>query len=169
MGNMGGVADDDGDHGVSGPASDEVGGGDRERSWDCGPYLPSPVPSDRRMWPGELPFTAFGQYGVDALDLRVFDQDVWWVDRTGAPHLLAEMSLDYIGNLIAFLHEQRDMYFFDTRRRWFIQTVGDQVLFGDPGADVLAVAAGGPRWSDLDAEVWLESTPLMRALRRRAS
>lgn len=24
-------------------------------------YPPSPVPSDQRLWPGELPFTAFGQ------------------------------------------------------------------------------------------------------------
>jgi hypothetical protein len=60
------------------------------------------------------------------------------------------------------------MYFADTRRRWFIQTMGDQLLFGEPGGgDVLAVDAGGPTWGELSAEEWLEATPLMRALRRR--
>jgi hypothetical protein len=48
-------------------------------------FPPSPVPSDERLWPGELPFTAFGQVGADHLDLHVFDQDVYWVDRIGAP------------------------------------------------------------------------------------
>src|SRR4051812_37261241 len=94
-------------------------------------FLPSPVPSDRRLWPHELPFTAFGQLGVDRLDLRVFDQDTYWVDRTGDPHLLAEMSADYIENVICFLDELRDQYFRDSQRRAFIQTLGDQLLYGD--------------------------------------
>jgi hypothetical protein len=46
------------------------------------PFPSSPVPSDARLWPTGLPFTAFGQFGDDRLDLRVFDQDVYWVDRT---------------------------------------------------------------------------------------
>ncbi|WP_157682885.1 hypothetical protein [Nocardioides scoriae] len=130
-------------------------------------YLPSPVPSDRRLWPGERPFTAFGHLGVDMLDLRVFDQDVWWVSRVGEPHRLGAMSEEYVENVIAFLVECAETYFVETQRRWFIQTMGDQLLFGEPGADVLAVAAGAPVWSDLDAITWLESTPLMRALRSR--
>jgi hypothetical protein len=135
--------------------------------FDADSFPPSPVPSDRRLWPAELPFTAFGQFGLDSLDLRVFDQDIYWVDRFGAPHLLAEMSNEYVGNVIGFLGECCEAYFHSTVRRWFIQTAGDQLLFGNPGADVLAAAAGGPAWSDLSPEQWLESTPLMRALRRQ--
>jgi len=132
-------------------------------------YPPSPVPSDARLWPTELPFTAFGQLGDDRLDLRVFDQDIYWVDRTGQAHLIADMSETYIANVVAFLVEFREGYFADTQRRWFIQTMGDQLLFGDPGGDGLAVEAGGPTWGELGAEEWLEATPLMRALRRRCA
>jgi len=129
-------------------------------------YPPSPVPSDRRLWPFELPFTAFGHLGQDMLDLRVFDQDLYWVDRTGTPHPIAEMSREYIGNVINWLCEYREGYFAGTVRRWFIQTVGDQLLFGDPPGEVLAAELGGPAWGELTAEEWLESTPLMRTLRR---
>jgi len=130
-------------------------------------YPPSPVPSDRRLWPGELPFTAFGQFGEDSLDLRVFDQRTYWVDRTGTAHLLSQMSDAYIVNVINFLTELRDQYFADSMRRAFIQILGDQLLFDDPSDELLGIEAGGPAWSDLTAEQWLESTPLMRALRRR--
>lgn len=132
-----------------------------------GDYPPSPVPCDARLWPFELPFTAFGHLGVGRLDLRVFDQDVYWVDRAGTPHLLAQMSRDYIENMITFLMKSRDQYFADSQRRAFIQTLGDQLLFDEPGGEVLAAALGGPSWSQLTAEEWLENTPLMRALRRR--
>lgn len=131
-----------------------------------GCYPPSPVPSDARLWPFELPFTAFGHFGEDMLDLRVFDQDTYWVDRLGAPHLLAEMSRDYLQNVITFLVDLREQYFADTQRRMFIQSLGDQLLFDEPAADVLAAAVGGPSWSELTAQTWLEATPLMRALRR---
>lgn len=62
----------------------------------------SPVPLERHLWPGELPFTAWGgDYGE--LDLRVFDQDTWWVDIAQRPHWLVEMPPDYITNVIALL------------------------------------------------------------------
>jgi len=115
----------------------------------------------------ELPVTAFGQFGEGALDLRVFDQDIYWVDRLGVSHPLKEMSQEYIANVIAFLVECREQYFADTQRRWFTQTVGDQILFDEPAGEVLGVTLGGPTWGQLTAETWLESTPLMRALRGR--
>lgn len=74
-----------------------------------------------------------------------------------------------MSNVIAFLVELREQYFVDTQRRWFIQSLGDQLLFGEPGCDVIAVAAGGPTWGEMSAETWLEATPLMRALRRRVA
>jgi hypothetical protein len=65
--------------------------------WLHGPWLPSPVPSDEgNPWPERAPFTAFGQRGEDQLDLRVFEQCVWWVDRHGVPHALETMSEQYI-------------------------------------------------------------------------
>lgn len=69
------------------------------------------------------PFTAFGQFGEDALDLRVFDQGTNWVDRVGRPHFLAEMDEDYIANVIDFLIALRDQCFDGTQRRWFLQSL----------------------------------------------
>lgn len=102
------------------------------------------------------------------MDARVFDQEVWWVDRRGHPHELAQMSEEYVTNLIAFLTQIREDCFVAAQRCARIQAIGDLYLFGDPGGDALAVAIGGPTWDDLTAETWLEGTPLMRALRRRA-
>lgn len=165
---MGGMAEDERANDGIVPDEDDAGEGLLD-SLAPPTYLPSPVPSDERLWPHELPFTAFGHLGVDMLDLRVFDQDRWWVSRVGKAEQIVEMSEAYIDNVVAFLIEHREMYFSDTQRRWFIQTLGDQLLYDEPGADLLTLAAGGPNWSDLDAETWLESTPLMRALRRRVA
>ena len=85
--------------------------------YSTGSYAPSPVPSDARLWPLELPFTAFGHLGEDMLDLRVFDQEVYWVDRIGTPHLVLQMSRDYIENVITFLVDLREQYFTDSQRR----------------------------------------------------
>jgi hypothetical protein len=130
-------------------------------------YPPSPVPADRDLWPGETPFTDWGQFGVDHLDLRVFDQDVWWVDRLGRPHRLVEMSEEYVANVILHLEENARYFYFGTMRRSFIQMLGD-AYYGRVNGDVVAEALGAPTLSDVSPEQWLESTPLMRRLRRIA-
>lgn len=128
-------------------------------------WAPSPVPADAHPWPGELPFTAFGQFGADAFDLRVFDQDVYWVDRLGQPHRLEAMDDAYRRNVIDFLVVRTERFFGDTCLRTVIQTAGDALL-GRTSAELLVVAAGGPATPDLDPSDWLESTPLMRRLRQ---
>lgn len=132
---------------------------------NVGNYPPSPVPADERLWPGELPFTAFGQFGEDRLDLRVFDQDTYWVDRHGAPHLLTDMPLDYLANVLDFLLTYREAYFHLSIHRAAVQSLGDYLLYDEPNGDVLAAQLGMPTWDDLTAEAWLEGTPLMRRLR----
>lgn len=132
------------------------------------PREPSPVPADRDLWPGELPFTAWGQHEHGTLDLRVFDQDVWWVDIAQRPHRIVEMSADYIGNVIDFLVADADYFHCATMRRELVSMAGD-LLLGRVPADLVARAVGGPSLTALTAEEWLESTTLMRALRRRAT
>ncbi len=66
-------------------------------------YPASPVPVDAFLWADELPFTAFGHLGEGQLDARVFEQDVWWVDIRGQEHLIKEMTLDYLNNVIKHL------------------------------------------------------------------
>jgi hypothetical protein len=128
--------------------------------------LPSPCPDDTDLWEGvEQPFTAFGQFGIDRLDMRVFSQDVWWVDRLGRPHRLEQMSQDYRRNVLAFLLET-------AQQRWLDQVVYESLtaltdaIRGKPSYPVTAHDACAPRVADLDPLVWLESTPLIRRLRR---
>ena len=70
-----------------------------------GPWEPSPVSGDLDGPLGDLPFTVWGQYEPGVLDLRVFDQGVWWVDARRQPHRLDGMSTDYLGNVVDFLEE----------------------------------------------------------------
>ena len=129
-------------------------------------YPPSPVPSDELLRPGQRPFTAFGQFGVDMLDLRVFEQDIYWVDRSGRAHLVAEMSPVYVFNVVAFLERHVDGFHRDCVWRWALATLGD-VMLGSVPAAALELELGQPWIVDLSPEEWLEATPLMRALRRR--
>lgn len=128
-------------------------------------YPHSPVPSDADLWPGELPFTAFGQWGEGHLDLRVFDQDVYWVDRFGAPHLLEEMDEAYRRNVIGHLTAHVEGFYAGTLRRATFQMLGDALL-GRVSGEVVAGALGAPTLTELTPVEWLESTPLMRRLRR---
>ena len=128
-------------------------------------FPPSPVPGDDNLWPGETPFTNFGQFGIDMLDLRVFDQDVWCVDRLGHPHLIDEMPDDYIANVIGHLEENVVSFYYGPLQRSLGQMVGDMLL-GRVNADLLASAAGAPGMEELTPTDWLEGTPLMRRLRQ---
>ena len=140
--------------GARSPAADENG-----RSH---PYPPSPVPTDAELWPGELPFTAFGQFGVDYLDLRAFDQDTWWVDRTGTPHRLEDMSRAYRRNVVRHLEDHAADFQRETCLRFAIQAFGDAFYgVGEP-AESVAVAQDVVALSPRD---WLNTTPLMLKLR----
>jgi len=88
-------------------------------------YPDSPVPSDRSRWPGEAPCRHWGQFGPEHLDLRVFDQGIWWVDRYGRPHLLAQMSDECRANLFAHLEENCRYFHFGPMRRRLIQMIGN--------------------------------------------
>ena len=115
----------------------------------------SPVPSDARLWEGEAPFTEFGQWEEGKLDLRVFDQDTWWVDRLGRPHLIENMPKDYIDNVIAFLIENEKYFYQGTVMRALLQTTTD-ILEGLsilPGLDPNVLLKMTPH-------DWLQSTPL---------
>ena len=75
------------------------------------------------------------------MDLRVFDQGVWWVDVLRRPHCLAEMRTDYLQNVQAFLL-CGSRSFFDTYHQ----------RSETPAPSVAPVE-------------WVESTELMRAIR----
>jgi hypothetical protein len=125
----------------------------------------SPVPGDEDLWPGELPFTAFGQFGPDALDLRVFDQDVYWVDRNGDPHHIDEMGEEYVANVVVMLVDRAGEFHNTMVVRETFQMAGD-ALQGKVSGSVIAAGLGIGSVADTDAATWLHSTPLMRRLLR---
>lgn len=126
--------------------------------------LPSPVPCDADLLEGEQPFTMFGQFGIDRLDQRVFDQAVWWVDRWGCPHRLEAMSENYRHNVIAFLLDSAEQRWLDEVRRDALTAITGAWL-GRVTFPVLARRVGLSSTADVDPLTWLESTPLMRRLR----
>lgn len=127
-------------------------------------YPPSPVPADAWLLPGEKPFTAFGHLGDDKLDLRVFEQDIYWVDRFGRPHVLTEMPEDYRQNVIAFLHDHVHGFHAGALLRSLALLVSDLMLHR-PNGDLLAQSVGGAAVHEMNPEEWLEATPLMRRLK----
>lgn len=127
-------------------------------------YLPSPVPADERLPDGVGPFTAFGQFGPGFLDLRVFEQDRYWVDRDGRPHLLEDMTGGYRQAVIAML-ERRCEEFHLAVSETLTARVIDDLVEGHVNGDVILVALGEPLTSEIPPDVWLEATPLLRRLR----
>ena len=130
--------------------------------------ISSPVPSDADLWPGELPFTAWRQHEAGILDLRVFDQEQWWVDRYQTPHLLTDMSALHVRRVIDMLESLAEYYYLMTVRRDLLQRLGDEML-GRVSTDIVAESAGATPLRDLTPQAWLEGSPLMRALRGRRS
>lgn len=128
------------------------------------PWFPaSPVPGDMDLWPGELPFTAFGQFGPDALDLRVFDQGVYWVNRYGVAVRVEDMCGTYRSNVIAMLTGRASEFYLSMIMRERFQSAGDSLLGRTNGAR-LSEELGIGSLEDVEPSVWLASTPLMRAL-----
>jgi hypothetical protein len=129
-----------------------------------GQYLPSPVPADEHLLDGDLPFTAFGQFGPGRLDLRVFDQDAYWVDMWGEPHLLDDMTDEYRRNVIAHCETNAVSFHAGYAIKEAIEAV-DATLNGTANAALLQLDLGTPIVADLDPTTWLNATPLIRRLR----
>lgn len=126
-------------------------------------YEPSPVPSDADLRAGDLPFTAWGQFEDGSIDLRVFDQGIWWVDINQRPHKLTEMSAQHLANVISHLLDHVDHFHQAQCRRHLIEMICD-LLTGRPNTNLVAEAAGVPAVCDITPVNWLQGTPLMRAL-----
>lgn len=75
------------------------------------------------------------------IDLRVFDQGEWWVDVLRRPHAISSMSTGYLKNVATFL--LKDATF-------FCASYFGCSLRSIPGSE---------------AEIWLEGTQLMIAIR----
>lgn len=125
-------------------------------------FVKSPVPSDEFLYEGEKPFTAFGQWGEGHLDLRVFEQDVYWVNIQGVAFKIEEMSVDYIDNVIAHIREHSDMFHLRMIEKMTLEIIQD-ALDGKENAEVIAFEMGNSIAHQTATE-WAESNVLMRKL-----
>ena len=126
-------------------------------------YPISPVPDDDILLPGELPFTAFGQHGVNRFDERVFEQEVYWVDYFGNEHLIAEMDKSYVENVLRYLNEGVDIFYLGAVERYIANKLTDSLL-ERVNRDDMVEQFNIPSIAMLKPIEWLESTPLYRKL-----
>lgn len=126
-------------------------------------YPASPVPDDDLLLIGELPFTAFGQHGINRFDKRVFEQDIYWVDYFGKEHSLDKMEKSYLENVVKYLIEGANIFYLGAVERYTATKLADSIL-GRVNRDAVAEQFNIPSIDKLDPIVWLESTPLYRKL-----
>jgi hypothetical protein len=95
----------------------------------------------------------------------VFRQHQVWVDFHGSEHEIESMSLDYVENVIKFCGERADKI----RVLVYVDWVTRALELALNGAGVEGARTALELEPDITAlpEEWLETTPLMIALRRR--
>lgn len=137
---------------------------DREDSVSTS-YPESPVPSDAHLEEDELPFTAFGQFGPDSLDIRVFEQAVYWVNTQGEPFRLDEMSHEYRLNVINFLFNDAE-HMYITMLKKYALTIIREVQKSETGTLPLdhPLMAAAVSLNEKNPVEWLNSTPLVKRL-----
>lgn len=128
-------------------------------------YPESPVPSDAYLEEDELPFTAFGQFGPNAMDLRVFEQGKYWVNAQGVPFLLEEMSRDYLLNVMNHLFNSVDSMYVSILQKYAIDLMiaADSSETGKLPPNHPAVAAALSIHEKKPVE-WLNETVLVKRL-----
>lgn len=135
---------------------------------DSNDFRPSsPVPADEFLFEGETPFTDFGQFGEGQLDLRVFEQDVWWVDVHGTPHLLTEMSTEYLNNVLGHLFRNLEFFHLGNGLRYAIENLLAVLPVQEAPDNFQAYQAYiDAKESPLNsvAAVWLNETPLVKRI-----
>lgn len=114
------------------------------------------------------PFKQFGQFGPGQMDIRVFDQDTFWVDKNGVAHAVGEMSHEYLCNVVRFLEDGCSYFHLCSSAREVGESLVSALSDETPWL-VLARELGVPSVVETDARAWLESTPLMRKLRQSVS
>ena len=107
-------------------------------------------------------FTDFGWGGEDSIDLRVFEQDIYWVDMHGRPHKLEEMDEDYLSNVLSFIFVHARAYH-EAYAQMKVTEAAIAALKGQMHAEVLA-AAIGESVAQVSTPKWLASTPLYRKI-----
>ena len=119
----------------------------------------SPVEGDKYLWPDEKPFTDFAAVNEGKIDLRVFEQDVWWVDVKRTPHLLTEMSQDYLFNVLRHVVENAEGFYMGCMLKHAIELT--MTVFTPSDEAVCEYLDNKPSLHGMTPIEWVTSTPLV--------
>lgn len=102
----------------------------------------------------------------NTFDRRVLDQDRFWVTADATILRISEMSPEHLAAALAFLHERH-------ATRLHMEAMLDVLVefldpHGSPGpnAESITHELTGESIVTVDQHAWLETTPLVRAMRR---
>lgn len=59
----------------------------------------------------DFPFENFGQFREGTIDIRVFDQDKWWVNYKGEPYLLENTDQETLSSILEFLFNNAEFLY----------------------------------------------------------
>jgi hypothetical protein len=100
------------------------------------------------------------------VDPRVLGQEVFWVERGAVLRLDAMPEADLLAVAQMLRGRAKLLHFWELVGA--LEDLRESERTGVPSGDALAFAvSGGSSLADVDPIVWLESTPLMRAISRR--
>ena len=124
---------------------------------------PSMNATDGTSWP---PPEWMRLVGPGRLDVRMLGQGTFWVNREAVVLRLDEMPVAHLQAVAGMLRGRAMQTHF-----WAIvdaiSAIRASARTGVPCGDLLEFAVTGSSLADVDPHVWLESTPLMRAIGSR--
>ena len=112
----------------------------------------------------DRPFMDFGQFGPGKLDLHVFLQGEYWVDKDGTGHLITSMSDDYRSNVIGMLLIQAEVLHMEILIL-ITGMIAGAILNRDADGMESLKRNEIPLLHIEDSYDFIESTPLMKRLR----
>jgi len=96
-----------------------------------------------------------------SFDRRVLDQDEFWVPVDGRPRHLADLEDDHVAALVPWLGERALQLHLDAMLDTLVDALAGRAL-----PEILALEVTGISLASLTPEEWLETTALMRGIRR---
>lgn len=100
------------------------------------------------------------------LDRRVLAQAQFWVTAEPAVLRLSEMSSTHLIAVLKFLHERHATRLHFAAILDALADLTDATATGPATAEMLTHQLTGESIATVDEHVWLEATPLVRAIRR---
>ncbi|MDT0165741.1 hypothetical protein Q9R32_09250 [Actinotalea sp. AC32] len=100
------------------------------------------------------------------LNLAVLDQASVWVTAQAVPLRIAEMSTVHLRNVVAFLSARAEEFYTSAVLASLWAVVVADASGEEVAGERLAWELTGHSIADLEPAAWLESTALVRALRR---